>query len=82
MFIWGMVMQHYANRSGRSGVVAYEIGTDAITVKFMGGERYEYTVASAGAANIARMCELAEKGLGLSTFISQHARERYARKLD
>lgn len=74
-------MQRYANRSGRSGVFAYQIGKDAITVEFVSGDRYEYTVASASAGNIARMCQLAEEGQGLSTFISRHVRERYARKL-
>lgn len=81
MFIWGTVMQRYANRSGRSGVVAYEIGTDAITVKFINGERYLYNSQSAGAATILTMCRLAKEGKGLSTFISQHVGDRYARKL-
>jgi len=74
-------MQRYANRSGQSGVVAYELGADAITVKFTGGDRYLYTQDSAGAVHIARMRELAENGRGLSTYISQHVRDRYARKL-
>lgn len=75
-------MQRYANRSGHSGVVAYELGADSITVKFTGGDRYLYTEDSTGAAHIARMRELAESGRGLSTYISQHVRDRYARKLD
>lgn len=74
-------MQRYANRSGRSGVRAYEIGDDSITVEFSGGERYEYTAHSAGAAHLARMRALAQEGRGLSTYISRHVRERYARKL-
>lgn len=73
-------MQRYANRSGHSGVVAYELGADAITVKFTGGDRYLYTEDSAGAIHIARMRELAESGRGLSTYISQHVGDRYARK--
>ncbi len=75
-------MQRYANRSGHSGVVAYELGVDSITVKFTGGDRYLYTEDSAGAVHIARMRELAESGRGLSTYISQHVRDRYTRKLD
>jgi len=74
-------MQRYGNHSGASGVAAYEIGNDSITVKFTSGERYLYTGASAGPENIARMQQLAREGDGLSTFISQHIRERYARKL-
>ncbi|WP_312516804.1 hypothetical protein [Massilia sp.] len=78
-------MQRYSNRSGESGIVAYEIGKDpkepAIIVEFLGGDRYLYTGHSAGVENIARMQELAHEGQGLSTFISRHVRERYARKL-
>ena len=75
-------MQRYANKSGHSGVVAYAIGDEAITVKFTGGDRYEYTAGSAGADHLARMQALAREGRGLSTYISQHVRDRYARKLD
>lgn len=75
-------MQRYANRSGESGVVAYRIGQDSITVEFTSGVRYLYTVDSAGASNIARMSKLAAGGRGLATFISQHAHDRYARRLD
>jgi len=73
-------MQRYANLSGHSGVVAYEFDADSITIKFAGGDRYLYTKDSAGAAHIVRMCELAESGRGLTTYISQHVRDRYAKK--
>jgi hypothetical protein len=75
-------MQRYKNLSGESGVIAYEIGDRSITIRFMGGERYLYTDQSAGAENIAEMQRLATLGSGLSTFISQVVKERYARKLD
>lgn len=75
-------MHRYRNTSGESGVVAYDIDKDAITIEFTGGERYLYTERSAGAENIARMQELAREGRGLSTFVSQHIRSRYARKLN
>ena len=89
-------MHRYRNTSGESGVVAYEIGkdsdgkgsdgkdsdTDSITIQFTGGERYLYTARSAGAENIAKMQELAREGRGLSTFVSQHIRSRYAKKLN
>jgi len=74
-------MQRYSNRSGKSGIVAYEIGEDAITVKFVSGDRYLYTGRSAGITNISKMHELARAGQGLSTFISQHVRDDYAQKL-
>ena len=75
-------MHRYRNNSGESGVVAYDIDSDSITIQFTGGERYLYTERSAGAENIAKMQELAREGRGLSTFVSQHIRSRYARKLN
>jgi hypothetical protein len=74
-------MQRYGNQSRESGVVAYDIDAGQIIVQFRNGERYLYTEDSAGAANIARMQELARAGRGLSTFISQHVHDRYARKI-
>ena len=74
-------MENYLSRAGESGVVAYEIGRGSIIVKFVGGEKYLYTDRSAGAKNIVRMQQLAQAGRGLSTFISQHVHDRYARKL-
>lgn len=74
-------MQNYQSTVSESGVVAYEIGRGSIVVKFIGGEKYLYTDRSAGAKNIAQMQALAQAGRGLSTFISQHVHDRYARKL-
>jgi len=75
-------MHRYKNISGDSGVVAYDIGRRSITVEFHSGERYLYTDDSAGADNITEMQRLATLGSGLSTYISQIVRERYARKLN
>jgi hypothetical protein len=74
-------MQRYGNQSRESGVVAYDIDAGQIIVQFRNGERYLYTEDSAGAANIAKMQELARAGRGLSSFISQHVHDRYARKI-
>jgi hypothetical protein len=74
-------MQRYGNQSRESGVVAYDIDAGQIIVQFRNGERYLYTKDSAGAANIATMQELARAGRGLSSFISQHVHDRYARKI-
>ena len=74
-------MQRYGNQSRESGVVAYDIDAGRIIVQFRNGDRYLYTEDSAGAGNIARMQELAKAGRGLSTFISQHVHDRYARKI-
>jgi hypothetical protein len=73
-------VQRYANRNGNSGVVAYEIAADSITVKFAEGWLYEYTNESAGADNVDHMKRLAASGQGLSAFISTAVRDKYARK--
>ena len=75
-------MQRYGNQSRESGVVAYDIDAGRIVVQFRNGDRYLYTEDSAGAANLATMQALARSGRGLSTFISQHVHDRYARKLN
>ena len=75
-------MQRYGNASRESGVVAYDIDAGQIIVQFRNGDRYLYTEDSAGAANIAKMQELARAGRGLSSFISQHVHDRYARKIN
>ncbi|MBN7136979.1 hypothetical protein A7A76_19755 [Lysobacter enzymogenes] len=74
-------MTPYRNLSGRSGVRAYRAELDAISVEFVDGSVYRYTRASAGAAALARMLELARAGRGLSTYISRHVGEGYAERL-
>jgi hypothetical protein len=74
-------MERYKNLSRDSGVVAYEIGRDSVTVKFHDGATYLYTYASAGEPNVEQMKVLAVTGRGLSTFIARHARMAYAAKL-
>ena len=74
-------MKRYRNRGGDSGVVAYEIGPDFITVKFSDRSVYLYTYQSAGRANIERMKRLAIDGEGLNSFINRCVRKDYAGKL-
>ena len=73
-------MQRYGNLSGESGVIAYDVSPGAIVVQFNNGWKYEYTEGSAGAAAIADMQRLARAGRGLSSYISVHVRDAYARK--
>jgi hypothetical protein len=73
-------MKRYANLSGDSGVVAYEIGRDSIDVKFQDGWIYLYTYASAGAPHIEAMKVLAAAGRGLSTYIVRNVRNSYESK--
>lgn len=73
-------MEQYKDLSGHSGIEAYEIGADFIRVKFINNSIYLYTNTSSGAANISWMKKLAQRGYGLSTFISQHIKGNYAQK--
>ena len=73
-------MKRYANRSGGSGVAAYQFTDDAIRVRFVNSDRvYEYSHASAGVAHVDAMKRLAEEGRGLSAYISRHVSDRYVR---
>ncbi len=74
-------MRRYANLGGDSGVVAYAITSAQITVRFRGGDTYVYDAKVPGAAAVAEMQRLAVAGRGLSSYISQHVGQRYARKL-
>lgn len=76
------IMVPYANKQGDSGVTAYETAPGSILVQFIGGDTYLYTNDSAGAINIKQMKHLAERGSGLSTFISQYVKDAYERKLN
>jgi hypothetical protein len=75
-------MERYKNRGGESGVVAYDIDAGQIVVEFRDGKRYLYTEDSAGAANVAKMQELAKAGHGLASFINQHVRDLYAKRIN
>ena len=74
-------MRPYANLSGNSGVVAFEIAHRHIDIQFQDGHQYRYDYAKPGPEEVETMKALATTGKGLATFISQHVRERFARKL-
>ena len=74
-------MEHYKNLGGDSGVTAYEIGDDSITVRFKDGATYLYNHASTGSGAIENMKALAVAGRGLNSFISKTVKKGYARKL-
>lgn len=73
-------MPRYANLSGHSGVIAYKVGADSITVEFSNGQSYLYTNESAGAENVEHMKRLAALGRGLSGFISSNVKDGYAER--
>nr|WP_241018326.1 hypothetical protein [Paraburkholderia sp. Tr-20389] len=66
--------------SGRSGVVAYELSEAGIRVKFSDGDLYLYDYVLPGQEEVEEMKRLAVAGRGLSTYISQVVKGRYARK--
>ncbi|MFZ1991023.1 MAG: hypothetical protein WAW96_14780 [Alphaproteobacteria bacterium] len=73
--------QRYKNLSGNSGVTYFEIGEGFIRVWFTDGEAYEYDEAKPGARHVAEMKRLAAAGQSLGTYINQHVRKNFARKL-
>jgi hypothetical protein len=73
-------MQAYNDKSGNSGISAYEIGSDFIKVKFKFGT-YLYTYESAGREAVEQMKNLAKTGNNLNTFINQHVKNKYAAKM-
>lgn len=71
-------MERYSNRSGSSGVSAYEIGNDFIVVKFSGTFRtYTYSYRRAGSAHVENMKRLAKNGSGLNSYINRHVKNLY-----
>ena len=74
-------MPRYANLDGHSGVVAWRTTPDSITLTFVNGDRYVYGAQRPGRAAVDRMKALAKAGRGLSTFVSQHVRDAYERRI-
>jgi len=73
-------MTRYKNLHGNSGVSAYEIGEDSITIQFVSGDTYVYTYSKPGKTQVEEMKVLAERGEGLSTYISRVVKGRYQEK--
>lgn len=74
-------MQHYRDIGGDSGIAAYEVGSDSITVEFKHGGIFLYNYASAGSSAIETMKQLAAKGNGLNTYINKYVKNAYASRL-
>ncbi|HHQ6573137.1 TPA: hypothetical protein ACSTLY_000279 [Serratia fonticola] len=73
-------MTRYANLGGDSGVVAFEITADSITVEFRDGWKYVYDNSIPGAAVVAQMKIFAQSGRGLNSYISRVVKKSFARK--
>lgn len=74
-------MKKYIDITGNSGVTAYSINTESISVDFNNDAIYLYTYASAGKRTIEKMKKLATEGKGLSTYISQNVKEKFEMQL-
>ena len=72
-------MRLYKNKSGVSGVTAFEIKSESILVQFNGEAFYEYSYSSAGKEQVEKMKKLALEGKGLSTFISREVKGDYVK---
>lgn len=75
-----MNMQNYANRGGDSGVVAFEIAANSITVQFKDGWKYVYDNAKPGSAIVAQMKAFAQAGQGLNSYIGRVVKKNFSRK--
>ena len=74
-------LNNYPDHGQRSGVVAYAVRRDAITVEFVDGRVYLYTYEVPGRRHVERMKSLAAQGRGLSSYISLHVGRRFAARL-
>jgi hypothetical protein len=72
-------MIKYLDLDKDSGVEAYEIIFDRISVKFKGGSVYVYSYQSDGRENIEKMKKLAQLGDGLNSFIKLNVKYKYVR---
>jgi hypothetical protein len=72
--------ERYRKAGGNTGVLRYALDADNIQVQFHDGTVYVYDEAVTGRKHVAKMQQLAVAGAGLSTYISQHVHDRYARK--
>lgn len=72
----------YKSPNPNSGITTYEIRDDAIILEFKTGKyRYVYDAAKPGPEHVTAMAKLAAEGKGLTTYVSRHIQENYARKL-
>jgi hypothetical protein len=71
-------LQPYGNRHGGSGVRAWAITGDTLSVEFVDGAVYDYRRQDVGLRLFTAACAAARAGRGLSSCISRHLREGYA----
>ena len=74
-------MKVYRDLNNDSGINAYEISDDSITVRFKTGALYLYNYLSTGVIHVEEMKRLAEAGDGLNSYIGRKVRGNYAKRL-
>ncbi|MCD6017665.1 MAG: hypothetical protein K0S53_786 [Bacteroidetes bacterium] len=67
-------MEKYKNIRGTSGVYAYEIADESITIQFNTGALYLYNNSKPGKRHVDMMKRLAVNGSGLNSLISSEVR--------
>jgi hypothetical protein len=74
-------MENYQNKSGDSGVSAFEVGEDFIRVRFTkSSDMYTYNYSKPGKKRVEKMKQLAWEGKGLSTYISREVKDNFFSK--
>lgn len=71
-------MKRYANLGGKSGVAAYENGSNFIKVQFSTGKIYVYDYSCPGMDTVEHMKQLADSGSGLNSYISSVVKKNFA----
>jgi hypothetical protein len=75
-------MKRYENRSGCGGITGYKPLSDGIILEFNYDDEYLYEYSKPGKEHVERMKILAEQGEGLTTYVNQHVRGNYKKKLN
>ena len=62
-------MKRYANRSGNSGVYAYDVQPDGLVVVFTSGAKYKYFRSALGEGRYQMAVSRAVNGNGLNSYL-------------
>jgi len=76
-----MSMEKYRNHGKDSGVFAFQIDNDSITIQFQDKSTYLYNYVRPGQQAVEHMKMLARAGEGLNSFINRSVRKNYFEKL-
>lgn len=65
-------MKHYKNLNYGSSVLAYEYGSEWITIEYVSGRVHTYKYEDTGKEHVDAMKKYADKGKGLDSYIAQN----------